>query len=30
MPPPARIGLDPATYARAVEHAGFGSVWIPG
>jgi probable F420-dependent oxidoreductase len=30
MPPPARIGLDPATWARAVEHAGFGSVWIPG
>src|SRR5215469_18629636 len=30
MPPPARIGLDPAAYARAVEEAGFGSVWIPG
>lgn len=30
MPPPARIGLDPRAYARAVEHAGFGSVWVPG
>ena len=30
MPPPARIGLDPAQYARSIEHAGFGSVWIPG
>src|SRR5271165_550469 len=30
MPPPARIGLDPAAYARGIEHAGFGSVWIPG
>jgi probable F420-dependent oxidoreductase len=29
MPPPARIGLDPAEYARAIERAGFGSVWIP-
>ena len=30
MPPPARIGLDPQAYARAIERAGFGSVWIPG
>jgi probable F420-dependent oxidoreductase len=30
MPPPAAIGLDPEAYARAIEHAGFGSVWVPG
>ena len=30
MPPPARIGLDPQAFARAMEEAGFGSVWIPG
>jgi len=30
MPPPARIGLDPQAYARAIEEAGFGSVWVPG
>ena len=30
MPPPARIGLDPQAFARAIEEAGFGSVWIPG
>ena len=30
MPPPARIGLDPEAFARAIEEAGFGSVWIPG
>ncbi len=30
MPPPAAIGLDPRAFARTVEEAGFGSVWIPG
>jgi probable F420-dependent oxidoreductase len=30
MPPPARIGLDPGAFARAIEDAGFGSVWFPG
>jgi probable F420-dependent oxidoreductase len=30
MPPPAALGLDPGTFARTVEEAGFGSVWIPG
>jgi probable F420-dependent oxidoreductase len=30
MPPPARIGLEPEAFARAIEEAGFGSVWIPG
>ena len=30
MPPPARIGLDPAAYARQIEAAGFTSVWFPG
>lgn len=30
MPPPAAIGLDPEGFARAIEEAGFGSVWIPG
>jgi probable F420-dependent oxidoreductase len=29
-PPPARIGLDPQAFARSVERAGFGSVWVPG
>ena len=30
MPPPSALGLDPGTFARTVEEAGFGSVWIPG
>jgi probable F420-dependent oxidoreductase len=30
MPPPARIGIDPASYARDIEAAGFTSVWYPG
>ena len=30
MPPPAAIGLDPGEFARTVEDAGFGSIWIPG
>ena len=30
MPPPARIGLDPQSYAREIEAAGFTSVWYPG
>jgi probable F420-dependent oxidoreductase len=30
MPPPARFGLDPQAYARDIEQAGFGSVWVPG
>jgi probable F420-dependent oxidoreductase len=30
MPPPAGTGLDPAEYARAIEAAGFTSVWFPG
>ncbi len=30
MPPPARIGLEPGAYAREIERAGFGSVWVPG
>jgi probable F420-dependent oxidoreductase len=30
MPPPHRVGLDPGAYAREIEAAGFGSVWIPG
>ncbi|HTU05452.1 MAG TPA: LLM class flavin-dependent oxidoreductase, partial [Trebonia sp.] len=29
MPPPAGIGLDPGTFARTIEDAGFGSIWIP-
>jgi probable F420-dependent oxidoreductase len=29
MPPPAGTGLDPAEYARAIEAAGFTSVWFP-
>src|SRR3984957_7460186 len=30
MPPPARIGIDPESYAREIEAAGFTSVWYPG
>lgn len=30
MPPPAAIGLDPGAFAREIEAAGFGSVWVPG
>jgi probable F420-dependent oxidoreductase len=30
MPPPAAIGLDPGAFARTVEDAGFGSIWVPG
>lgn len=30
MPPPARIGIDPRSYAREIEAAGFTSVWYPG
>ena len=30
MPPPARIGIEPESYARAIEAAGFTSVWYPG
>jgi probable F420-dependent oxidoreductase len=30
MPPPARIGVDPESYAREIEAAGFTSVWYPG
>jgi len=30
MPPPAAIGLDPGAFARTIEDAGFGSIWIPG
>jgi probable F420-dependent oxidoreductase len=30
MPPPARSGIEPESYARAIEAAGFTSVWIPG
>lgn len=30
MPPPAAIGLDPGSYARDIEAAGFTSVWYPG
>ena len=29
MPPPARTGADPEDYARAIEAAGFTSVWYP-
>jgi len=29
MPPPARIGLDPAVYGREIEEYGFTSVWYP-
>jgi probable F420-dependent oxidoreductase len=30
MPPPARIGIEPESYARQIEAAGFTSVWYPG
>jgi probable F420-dependent oxidoreductase len=30
MPPPAGIGIEPESYARAIEAAGFTSVWYPG
>jgi probable F420-dependent oxidoreductase len=30
MPPPARIGIEPDSYAREIEAAGFTSVWYPG
>ncbi|MGH3212246.1 MAG: TIGR03620 family F420-dependent LLM class oxidoreductase [Trebonia sp.] len=30
MPPPARLGLEPGSYAREIEAAGFTSVWYPG
>lgn len=30
MPPPSRIGIDPESYARQIEAAGFTSVWYPG
>ena len=30
MPPPAAIGIDPQSYAREIEAAGFTSVWYPG
>jgi probable F420-dependent oxidoreductase len=30
MPPPAAIGVDPESYARDIEAAGFTSVWYPG
>lgn len=30
MPPPAWIGIDPDSYAREIEAAGFTSVWYPG
>lgn len=30
MPPPERIGLDPAESASAIERAGFTSVWVGG
>ena len=30
MPPPARIGIEPESYARKIEAAGFTSVWYPG
>ena len=30
MPPPARIGIEPGSYAREIEAAGFTSVWYPG
>jgi len=30
MPPPARIGIDPAAYGRRIEQLGFTSVWYPG
>jgi probable F420-dependent oxidoreductase len=30
MPPPASIGLDPGSWAREIEAAGFTSLWYPG
>ncbi len=30
MPPPAWIGIEPESYARQIEAAGFTSVWYPG
>jgi probable F420-dependent oxidoreductase len=30
MPPPARIGIEPESYAREIEAAGFTSAWYPG
>jgi probable F420-dependent oxidoreductase len=30
MPPPVRIGVEPESYARQIEAAGFTSVWYPG
>ena len=30
MPPPAAIGVDPKSYAREIEAAGFTSMWHPG
>ena len=30
MPPPAAIGIDPKSYGREIEAAGFTSVWHPG
>jgi probable F420-dependent oxidoreductase len=30
MPPPAAIGIEPESYAREIEAAGFTSVWYPG
>jgi probable F420-dependent oxidoreductase len=30
MPPPARIGIEPESYAREIEAAGFTSLWYPG
>jgi probable F420-dependent oxidoreductase len=30
MPPPARIGIEPESFAREIEAAGFTSVWYPG
>src|SRR5262249_5342362 len=30
MPPPSSIGIEPESYARQIEAAGFTSVWYPG
>jgi probable F420-dependent oxidoreductase len=30
MPPPGRVGVDPAATAAAIERAGFSSVWVGG
>jgi probable F420-dependent oxidoreductase len=30
MPPPSRSGIEPESYARQIEAAGFTSVWYPG